>query len=682
MPTVVDSLVVALKLDETQFARLTKQVTADLQKTKQNANAAAKEIADSGKQAASYFGRLRTEMLALGALFVGGLGVKEFVATITTADADLGRLSRRLGISTEVLGAWQAVVERSGGTATSAAQTFVTLTQAYQEFRNTGTSPAMPYLARLGIKSMDELKDIPATLMRIGDTIEREHMNAQTAIGYMTGAGITDQATQNFLLKNRADREAQLAEATRLGVAHKKDTDAAEALEAAFLKTKQAVFDVGREIVNQLSPVIIDILNHFNAWLSKDENRKWLLDRIETMGTRIKEFLGGVNAVVTALGGWVVVSEVLLALWGGTKIAGIIAGLTRVLVLLGAIPGSGVTGALLSALNIGAIALPFIGAAGGQATPEESAIRNQRYLDERGDPAPDGSGRRVPRRAGPGPRAGEGASPGVPYAPGSVLGALGITGNQWAAFTQGVADIESKGSAGGGYGQMGGAGRQFAGRYQLGALGTHKELEETARSLFEKTPDLETFLHDPKMQERYMEAYTARHHRYLMEHSEEYRKLSPAEKLQALGYAHNQGAGGAAAWLRTHQVGRDQWGTAGTAYPAAIARRLLQVPKPAAPGGLFPSLLPGPRRPDSLTREETGGLPRGTYNVDGTFTPDPVLAPSARTSMRAVSPSSRSTVATNIGAISIHTAANDHAKGLHDRLRRFEYVSQANSGLA
>src|SRR5579862_6561617 len=108
MATVIDSLVVTLGLDASKFHAGAKQTSTDLKATTQDANAAAKQIEASGKQAAAFFGKLRNEALSLAAVFLGGMGLKALVANLTATDAATGRLSRNLGISVEALGAWEA----------------------------------------------------------------------------------------------------------------------------------------------------------------------------------------------------------------------------------------------------------------------------------------------------------------------------------------------------------------------------------------------------------------------------------------------------------------------------------------------------------------------------------------------------------------------------------------------
>ena len=48
--------------------------------------------------------------------------------------------------------------------------------------------------------------------------------------------------------------------------------------------------------------------------------------------------------------------------------------------------------------------------------------------------------------------------------------------------------------------------------------------------------------------------------------------MDPTEQQKYLGYAHNQGAGGALKFMNTGVVGRDGFGTAGTKYMTAVAR--------------------------------------------------------------------------------------------------------------
>jgi hypothetical protein len=159
-------------------------------------------------------------------------------------------------------------------------------------------------------------------------------------------------------------------------------------------------------------------------------------------------------------------------------------------------------------------------------------------------------------------------------------------------------------------------------------------------------PTQQQFLSNPAMQERFFENYTNAHHRTLMARSAKYRAMSSAEQLAVLGYAHNQGAGGAARWVETGQVGRDAFNTPGTAYSAAVTR-----------------------------------------NLAGRPSVDPALSARARPAVapQQVAQNDNSSE-THIGTITIHTQAND-AKGIARSIgpairARQAMVAQANTGLS
>jgi hypothetical protein len=166
---------------------------------------------------------------------------------------------------------------------------------------------------------------------------------------------------------------------------------------------------------------------------------------------------------------------------------------------------------------------------------------------------------------------------GVPYDATSMTTGTGFSAEQYGAFKEGLTDIEGKR-----YDRMGGAGGRFAGRYQMGPA----EITETAARLGVPRPSTAEFLADPAMQERFFENYTLDHYNQLMRNPK-FAAMSKPQQLQMLGYAHNQGVGGANRYLNTGAAGTDAWGTSGTAYFGPIGRRLGALDEPAqhAPAG-------------------------------------------------------------------------------------------------
>jgi hypothetical protein len=155
-----------------------------------------------------------------------------------------------------------------------------------------------------------------------------------------------------------------------------------------------------------------------------------------------------------------------------------------------------------------------------------------------------------------------------------VTSKLGISKEEWSIFKNTVAAIES----GGVYDIAGGSGKHYDGRYQLGrdakidgakvagiANPGHGDVDSSERIKFRK---------DPALQELLFAGYTIANYNYLKS-LPEFKKQSKAGQLQTLGYAHNQGMGGAANWLKTGVVGSDGFGTKGTKYTDALRQNFI-----------------------------------------------------------------------------------------------------------
>ncbi|MFZ9740421.1 MAG: peptidoglycan DD-metalloendopeptidase family protein [Candidatus Nanopelagicaceae bacterium] len=163
--------------------------------------------------------------------------------------------------------------------------------------------------------------------------------------------------------------------------------------------------------------------------------------------------------------------------------------------------------------------------------------------------------------------------PAAPMAKGAVgvdnklFKEIGASAEDWDIFRNTVAHIESKGA----YDIAGGSGGHYDGRYQMGA----DAKTDAARVLGIPDPGHNSasraaYRNKPELQEKMFAAYTIANHRYLMR-NKDYKNASVERKLQILGYAHNQGMGGAEKWLKTGEVGADGFGTKGTKYTDALA---------------------------------------------------------------------------------------------------------------
>ena len=143
---------------------------------------------------------------------------------------------------------------------------------------------------------------------------------------------------------------------------------------------------------------------------------------------------------------------------------------------------------------------------------------------------------------------------------------LNFDGSAWTKYLDAVGHIES----GNRYNIMGGANGHYAGRFQLGA----DALKDASRIMGHDVTDRKALLANPVKQDEAMAAYTKANHQTLLSKSDKYKSLPPNEQLAILGYAHNQGAGGAVEYLETGQTGSDAFGTKGSRYVSAVRKAL------------------------------------------------------------------------------------------------------------
>ncbi|HBX2772337.1 TPA: lytic transglycosylase domain-containing protein [Klebsiella pneumoniae] len=115
--TVIDALLVTLGLDTSQFRKGQQEVSDDLKKQREDAKNTAKEMAEQGKKAASFFSSIKSELLALTGVTVTAGGLMSFVKSTTSALMDLSIQSKALGLSARELDGWSKSAEAAGSSA-------------------------------------------------------------------------------------------------------------------------------------------------------------------------------------------------------------------------------------------------------------------------------------------------------------------------------------------------------------------------------------------------------------------------------------------------------------------------------------------------------------------------------------------------------------------------------------
>lgn len=328
MATVIDELVVKLGLDAKEFKRGQDDIGRGLDRTKKRVEKTGKDIQESGKRAAEFFGQMERAALKFFTVFTAGRGFVNFTQQVVSTGANIARLSRNLGLSTDTISRWGDAVAKNGGSAEGFQGTIRGLSKALTDFNTTGNSSMLPLFNMLGISLVDsegKAKQLDQVLMDLGEGFKRRYTNRSDAFNVAQQFGI-DEGTFNLLMKSQAQIRKELA--AQKGLTTQQATEAEKA-ERKWLDVQARIEAVTRELVYKLLPAIeklaeytakfaevaVPIMSNIVDWLTQahDVTGGWSTALLAVLGTL--RILGGVT-----IGG--LISQLAKAAGFATKIGG------------------------------------------------------------------------------------------------------------------------------------------------------------------------------------------------------------------------------------------------------------------------------------------------------------------------------------------------------------------------
>ncbi|EAT0029827.1 hypothetical protein DCN73_18915 [Salmonella enterica] len=325
MPTIIDSLVVTLGLDSSGFKKGQTEVKKGLDDTRKNADQTAKDMEAAGKRAASFFGSIRTELLALVGVTLSAQGIKTFITNMTSDLMRLGIESRALDISAKSLDGWERAAAAAGSTAERMAGTLGNFQKTLTNIRTGGGQDdplfgALASFAGATGANFDYQNDNAEKIMRkIASNWGKLSKDAQRRFGGMFGFdNATQQGLANGSLVQDADRFAKISratdEATRKALEFNRRL---EQMKQNFAAASQVLYEALIPYIEKLIPLI----EKFGIWIS-------------THGPEISKFFSDtadeINKVVDAVGGWENALKILLAYVAGSWALGMISAVGRV----------------------------------------------------------------------------------------------------------------------------------------------------------------------------------------------------------------------------------------------------------------------------------------------------------------------------------------------------------------
>ncbi|MDK9362489.1 hypothetical protein [Lelliottia wanjuensis] len=318
MATIIDSLVVTLGLDPSGFKKGQDEVKKGLNDTRKNADQTAKDMEAAGKRAASFFGSIRTELLALVGVTLSAQGIKTFITSMTSDLMRLGIESRALDISAKSLDGWERAATAAGSSAEKMAGTLGSFQKVLTQIRTGGgqDDPLFGALTAFGGATganFDYQNDNSEAIMRkIAANWGKLSKDAQRRFGGMFGFdNATQQGLANGSLVQDADRFAKISKAT--DEATKKALEFNRRLE----QMKQNFAAASQVLYESLIPHIeklIPLIEKFGIWIS-------------THGPEIDAFFKNtadlIAQIAEAVGGLGMALQILLVFITGKWVVGV-----------------------------------------------------------------------------------------------------------------------------------------------------------------------------------------------------------------------------------------------------------------------------------------------------------------------------------------------------------------------
>ena len=294
MPTIIDSLLVKLGLDSSDYKKGKDELEKGLKEVDKGAKETGEALEGAGKKGADGFESLARSATKFLAVIGGTVAIKRFIADTIESSSAIYRLSQNLGIGSDTLSAWSMANQIAGGAAEGLQNTIAMLSRAQTELQLTGQSSLIPFFSALGLSIADlygRAKPTTDLLLELSEKLSRMDRATAYNMGQMMGI---DPGTMNLLLQGRKEVELLIRREKEHGAVTKAQAEQSERLRQQMLRGKQVFTAFGRELLSDFTPAIekvFEIFKEITDWMSSHKQF-------------VKDFLlviaAGISAIVIA----------------------------------------------------------------------------------------------------------------------------------------------------------------------------------------------------------------------------------------------------------------------------------------------------------------------------------------------------------------------------------------------
>jgi hypothetical protein len=338
MPTIIDSLIVTLGLDNDSFKKGIKETDkvkeeheekskvfdkkrreASIKEEREKASAH-KEQLHRNKEIVEGFSRLRNETLAFLTIFTAGKGLLSFVSDTIVATAALGHLAENVEMGIGNLAGWQYAMKEVGGTAEGASaavdRAAIAIGAFHAGLQNTSVQGLFTAAGGTGVDLKGAFKDTESFLLAQADVVhklyERNPTDAMIKARQMMGI---DPETFNLLKQGREKLLQQVELGRKISGINKSQAEDSQKALRDWVKLTTQLESVGRTL-------LFKVLKTISGWMKTHakEIDKWVNDfnkaitnidpkSIEAVGTALASI---VETIALSIEGW----KLLMDLWG------------------------------------------------------------------------------------------------------------------------------------------------------------------------------------------------------------------------------------------------------------------------------------------------------------------------------------------------------------------------------
>ncbi|MDW7790099.1 hypothetical protein R4E92_06770 [Morganella morganii] len=302
MATIIDALVVTLKLDKGKFSNDAKKATTEsdrLAAAIDDLTAAIKGQGDETKKAKKkqddFTKSVNNGIKAVGAFFTTILvssGLSKLISEVNRANDQLYFLSKNLGMSATEIKKWQNMAEMSGGSADGMAASMSNLSKSLWDLVTIGDSSVLPYFNALNVGVVDsggKLRDLDAILLDVADSLSG--MSRPQAYNIAKNMGF-DEGTINTLLQGRDAMQEMLDTQRGLVISSEEELEISRQLNKQNAQVRQGWEGLKTLLANYLMPSFLKFSEKVSGFLMfLNKNRDTAVTMFKGIGIAIGLFL-------------------------------------------------------------------------------------------------------------------------------------------------------------------------------------------------------------------------------------------------------------------------------------------------------------------------------------------------------------------------------------------------------